>query len=64
VIVINKCDLLPYVDFRVEEAKRNIRKENPRGKIFEVAAKTGAGFDRVYRHLEKELNVRKSKNKN
>ncbi|MBE0431969.1 hydrogenase nickel incorporation protein HypB [candidate division WOR-3 bacterium] len=62
VIVINKCDLLPYVDFGVGDAIRNIRKENPGATIFEVAAKTGAGFDKVCKHLEKEIHARKKKN--
>lgn len=62
VIVINKCDLLPYVDFGVGAAVRNIRKENPGAMIFEVAAATGAGFDRVCKHLEKEINARTKKN--
>ncbi len=63
VIVINKRDLLPYVDFRPDEAIKNIRKENPRAVIFEVSAKTGEGFEEVFRYIQKELNARKKKSK-
>lgn len=61
VVVINKCDLLPYLDFDIVEAKKAIKKENPRAVIFEVSSKTGAGFQQICRHLEKELNAKKKK---
>ncbi len=61
VVVINKCDLLPYVDFSIDRAKRNIRKENPKALIFEVSAKTGEGFGEAIAHIEKEINARKKK---
>ncbi len=63
VIVINKCDLLPYVDFRPDVAKRNIRKENPRAAIFEVSSKTAQGFEKVLKYVSKEIDARKKKNK-
>lgn len=62
VVVINKCDLLPHVDFDPDAVRRNIRKENPKSTIFEVAAKTGDGFEPLCRHLEKEMNARQKKN--
>lgn len=62
VVVINKSDLLPYVDFDIQEAKKGIRRKNPRSVIFEVSAKTGNGFEPVFRHLEKEINAKKNKN--
>jgi hydrogenase nickel incorporation protein HypB len=55
VAVINKCDLLPYVDFDPRRAKKEIRKRNPRISIFEVSAKTGAGFDPFVEFMKKEL---------
>lgn len=63
VTVINKCDLLPYVDFRPDVARKNIKKENPRAVIFEVSSKTEQGFDEVFRFLSKEINARQKKNK-
>jgi len=64
VVIINKSDLLPFVDFSNETAKNNIRRENSKAKIFEVSAKTGDGFDDLYLFLEKELNEKKKKGKN
>jgi hydrogenase nickel incorporation protein HypB len=55
VVVINKRDLLPHVDFDPRRAKREIRKRNPRVVIFEVSAKTGAGFDPLVELIKKEL---------
>ena len=61
--VINKCDLIPYVDFDMDKAKQSVKKENPKACIFEVSAKTGKGFDEFCTFLEKELNARKKKAK-
>lgn len=63
VVVINKCDLLPYVDFRPNIAEKNIRRENPKAVIFEVSSKTGNGFEKVLNYLSKEINARKKKTK-
>lgn len=61
VVVINKIDLQPYVDFSTDRAKINIKKENPRATIFEVSARTGQGFKKVLRHVQKEINARNRK---
>lgn len=45
VMVVNKLDLLPYVDFNLEKAKRQALAINPRLRIFEVSCRTGAGLD-------------------
>ena len=63
-VVINKFDLLPYVDFDIERARQNIKKENPKAHIFTVSAKTGTGFQEFYKFLEKELNAKKKKAEN
>jgi hydrogenase nickel incorporation protein HypB len=63
VVVINKCDLLPYVDFRPDIAAKNIRRENPRAVIFEVSSKTEQGFDKVFTYVSKEIHARKKKTK-
>jgi len=44
VCIINKTDLLPYVDFDVEKAKNDAAKLNQEMLFFEVSAKTGEGF--------------------
>lgn len=48
VVVINKIDLLPYLDFDLELFKKNIRQVNPGATIFEVSTKTGEGLDGWY----------------
>ena len=45
VLVINKTDLLPYVNCNVEELKSNALKINPKLKIFELSCTSGAGMD-------------------
>lgn len=44
VCLINKIDLLPYVDFNIEKAKNTILALNPGIKFFELSAKTGEGI--------------------
>jgi hydrogenase nickel incorporation protein HypB len=44
-MVINKIDLLPYVEFNVDKAKNDALKINPELKSFEVSCKTGDGID-------------------
>jgi hydrogenase nickel incorporation protein HypB len=45
VMVVNKLDLLPYVDYDLERVKREALAINPRLRIFEVSCRTGAGLD-------------------
>jgi hydrogenase nickel incorporation protein HypB len=44
-MLLNKCDLLPYVDFDVERAIANARRVNPAIEIISLSARTGEGFD-------------------
>lgn len=44
VCVINKIDLLPYVDSEVERIKANVLSINPNMKFFEVSATAGTGM--------------------
>jgi hydrogenase nickel incorporation protein HypB len=43
ICIINKTDLLPYVDFDIEKAKQYARQLNPNIRFFELSAKTGEG---------------------
>ncbi len=47
VLIINKIDLLPYVDFRIDYFTKGIQMLNPDIKIFPVSCKTGEGFESV-----------------
>ncbi len=43
VLILNKMDLMPYVDFDLEKAKRTSLALNPNLKIIEVSCRTGQG---------------------
>ena len=43
--LLNKVDLLPYLDFDIQEAAENILKIHPDIPVYEISAKTEAGFD-------------------
>ena len=45
-LIINKIDLLPYVDFDMEKAIKDAKSLNPKLNIFEVSCKTGDGLDK------------------
>ncbi len=51
VMLLNKTDLLPHLDFDVEKCKEYARRVNPAIIIFEVSARTGAGMEAWYRWL-------------
>ena len=45
VMVINKTDLLPYVDYDIDAVKKFARAVNPNLRIFELSSRTGEGLD-------------------
>ncbi len=45
-VIINKMDLIPYVDFDIAAFRRCITGLNPRVGIFELSSKTGEGIER------------------
>ena len=47
-VIFNKIDLLPHLDFSMERARENILRVNPDAEIVEVSAKTGAGMQTLY----------------
>ena len=51
--IINKTDLLPYVDFDVEKTKGYALKINPGLQFIELSVKTGEGMDNWYGWLNK-----------
>ena len=44
-MIINKIDLLPYVDVNIEDCVANARKVNPNIQVIKLSAKTGEGMD-------------------
>ncbi len=44
-LLLNKCDLLPYLDFEVQRAEEYARRVNPDIEIIRLSAVSGAGMD-------------------
>jgi len=51
VIVLNKMDLLPHVDFKVAAFEQTVLTLNPRARIFHISATQGTGLDAWYQWL-------------
>jgi hydrogenase nickel incorporation protein HypB len=43
-VVLNKIDLAPYVDFKLDAMRQGVKRLNQRAKIFEVSCRTGEGI--------------------
>jgi hydrogenase nickel incorporation protein HypB len=43
--LLNKIDLLPYLDYDRQKALENIARIHPEMPVFEISAKTGEGFE-------------------
>jgi hydrogenase nickel incorporation protein HypB len=52
VMLLNKTDLLPHLDFDVEKCKEYARRVSPGIIIFEVSAKSGEGMEAWYQWLK------------
>jgi hydrogenase nickel incorporation protein HypB len=52
--IINKTDLLPYLDFDMDKAKEYAHKVNPELKFIELSVKSGDGMDHWYAWLKRE----------
>jgi hydrogenase nickel incorporation protein HypB len=55
ICVINKTDLLPYVDFDVEKAKQYALLVNHHLEFFEISVKTGEGMNEWYSWLKSQI---------
>lgn len=54
-MILNKIDLLPYVDFSVERCIEYARRINPKLDVLQVSARTGEGMDSWVAWLENAL---------
>jgi hydrogenase nickel incorporation protein HypB len=50
-VIFNKIDLLPHLDFSMEQARENVRRVNPGAEILDVSARTGAGMPTFYQWI-------------
>lgn len=56
-LLINKMDLLPYVDFDLEKARRDALALNKDLKILEVSCKSGAGLTAWFNWLGQQIDI-------
>jgi hydrogenase nickel incorporation protein HypB len=61
-LLLNKMDLLPYLDFDMDELYSNIKKVNPNLDIFEVSGTKDTGIDAFIDHLVKNIEDKKKSN--
>jgi hydrogenase nickel incorporation protein HypB len=52
-VLLNKVDLLPYVDFDVAEFERDVRRVNPSAALLQVSATRGDGLTEWYDWLRR-----------
>jgi hydrogenase nickel incorporation protein HypB len=55
IMILNKTDLLPHVDFDVARAVANAREVNPGIRVFQLSARNGDGLQDWYGWLRDEL---------
>jgi len=58
VLLINKIDLIPYLDINMNRIKEEALKINPHLIIFEISCKTGEGLDQWYAWLKETVERR------
>ncbi len=54
-VILNKIDLLPYLNYDINEVKENIKSVNPGMEIFEVSAVTGQGFEALINSIDEKI---------
>ncbi|OHD66447.1 MAG: hydrogenase accessory protein HypB [Spirochaetes bacterium RBG_13_51_14] len=54
-MVLNKIDLLPHLDYNMDELMDNIKQANPKIRIFRLSAKTGEGMDALVKHISDNI---------
>jgi len=57
-VIINKCDLLPHLQFNIRQCRDNILSINPEAEIFEISATTGEGMCEWLQWLEQQRFIR------
>jgi len=53
--IINKTDLIPYLDFDIEKLKEYAQRVNHHMEFIEVSVKTGEGMDKWYEWLKNNM---------
>ena len=53
VVLVNKMDLLPHLDFDLDLFRANVARVNPAARMIEVSARTGDGLDAWHEWLSR-----------
>jgi hydrogenase nickel incorporation protein HypB len=61
VLIINKTDLLPYIDFNMDYFRRGVEVLNPGLRTFPVSCKTGDGMDAWIAWLQGQIEAQKAR---
>ena len=61
VMLLNKCDLLPYLEYDADEAEANARRVNPNLTIFRVSASSGDGLSAWVNWIQSGLEAQRAK---
>ncbi|MCP4149485.1 MAG: hydrogenase nickel incorporation protein HypB [bacterium] len=54
VVIINKVDLLEFMDYDIERVKADCLAYNSKVKIFETSTKSGQGLDEFFKYLKEQ----------
>lgn len=60
-MILNKTDLLPYVDFNPAIAQEHARRLNPDLALFELSCRTGEGLENWYAWLRQTVQSKRSR---
>ena len=60
-ILITKVDLLPHLNFDINELKSNIASTNPKAKVIEISSVKRTGFDLWQKWISEKIQKFKSK---
>ena len=63
VVLVNKIDLLPYLDFNLEAFKKAVTGLNDKVRILSVSCKTGEGLEAWFSWVEREIGKKKKRHR-
>jgi hydrogenase nickel incorporation protein HypB len=58
IMILNKIDLLPHVQFDMDKCVRHARQVNPKIRVFQISATTGDGLNAWYRWLQQQVKLK------
>jgi hydrogenase nickel incorporation protein HypB len=64
VLLVNKVDLLPYIDCDVEKIRERARQINARQEVIEISCRTGEGLPAWFSWLEQKVQEKKQARQN